>query len=751
MKHATVVGLSLLFCLLLPGFLLAQDSLNVQLIGFYLSSGTATDVVVSDRIAYLADWEQGVALVDVSDPTAPEELAVVPTTGEADDADVYGSLMAIADRTRGLVLVDVSDPENPTEVGVTSIRGYANALASGEDLVYFADGNNGLGIYDVSDPESPFETGFSGSGYTSLDICISGSFAYTSDGSTGIHIFSITDPSAPEELVSYDPPSAGAIFTVGVDDGVVGMTDNTSTFYLANTRRLTQISLIGSVSLPSSQSVGCEVVGDYAYIANQTGGLQIVSFVDRQNLYIAGSYSLPELDAKGVDVVDGLIYVAGGAGLYIFRFEDPDAVPDLEYYSHYVEDSGQAHPNGFPDPGETVALNVGLHNGSSSQSITSVQGVLSCDHEDILNDDGTAVWADIEPGFTEYNGDDLLVVTIPETFSPATVTFQLDLTFNGSEQVAITFTQMVGSPDLALVNDYGDGDNVDAVWHQIFQTAALDAQILTSSSAVQNGLAGFRNVIWTTSNDSGDVLTEAEVSLIQNYLSNGGSLLLTSSNVGEDEGSAQWFDESFTAHHLANTVESPYVLGVDSGPMGAVALSLVGDGGAGNSSSPSSIQALEGAELLYRYSVGSATAGVAHTGEGYAAIYLAFALEAVTGSDNTQTAAEALADLLAYMDSVNGVEQEIVNSALPASIQLEAWPNPFNASLQIRYQITQPGNLNIELFDLLGRHVRTLYSSPSATGTGAVRWQADHVASGTYLIRLSSDFGVVTRRVQLVK
>lgn len=750
MKHLYLaVPVLMLLFIATPGN--AQDSLNVTQLGYLSSPGSATDIVVQGNTAYIADWEAGILIVDVSDPTDPQELATVSTVGEADDVDVLGDLMAIADRSVGLVLWDVSDPANPVEMGSTSIRGFANALDSDSGLVYFADGNFGLGIYDVSDPDNPAEIGFSGSNYSALDICFEGGRAYTSDGTPGIHIFNISDPENPSEMASFDPEGFGGVFSLGVEDYILAFTDNQSTLYLSNARDPNRFSVFATVPMPSAQSIGCEVQDEYVYVANQGGGLQIVSFGDRDDIHIAGHYSSINMSAKGIALANGLVYVAGDDGLHIFDFEDPDAAPDLIYDFHYIEDAGQANPNGRPDPGETVAVTVGLRNDSSNQSILSLSGVLSCDNETITISDPNAVWPDIDPGFTEINEDDLLMMTIPEGFPSGVVTFTLTLTFSGEEPVILTFDQQIGAPDVAVVNDFDEGTDVGDAWQAIVSAASIQAQIFTSAQALDDGLADYRTVIWGTSDDSLEVLSEAEQALISAVVNRGTNLLLTSSNAGEDVGSTTWFEEIFGVTHGDDTVESPYILGVSGGPFDGSALTLGGAGGAGNSSSPSSMTALDNTVRLYRYSANGSNAGVAYDGGGFATAYLGFALEAVTGADATLTAADVLVDILDYLNSVNSVGEGEASVTLPSAITLDAWPNPFNASLQVGYSLPAPGELRVEVFDLLGRHVALLKQGHVSAGHGLVNWDATSAASGTYLVRLSTPQGETVRRVQLVK
>ncbi|MBI2503643.1 MAG: DUF4331 family protein [Chloroflexi bacterium] len=81
-------------------------------------------------------------------------------------------------------------------------------------------------------------------------------------------------------------------------------------------------------------------------------------------------------------------------------------------------------------------------------------------------------------------------------------------------------------------------------------------------------------------------------------------------------------------------------------------------------------------------------------------------------------------------------------AALPAGLALEpAYPNPFNPSTQIPYNLPAAGTVSLKIYDLLGQEVRTLVDGAQAPGHYLVTWDGtDHaghqVASGIYLYRL---------------
>lgn len=84
------------------------------------------------------------------------------------------------------------------------------------------------------------------------------------------------------------------------------------------------------------------------------------------------------------------------------------------------------------------------------------------------------------------------------------------------------------------------------------------------------------------------------------------------------------------------------------------------------------------------------------------------------------------------------------------------YPNPFNPSTTIEFEIPQAGEVQIRILDLAGRRVRDLSSGHRPAGQGSVVWdgtddQGHTVASGVYLVRMEHAGSVHTTRAVLLK
>lgn len=79
------------------------------------------------------------------------------------------------------------------------------------------------------------------------------------------------------------------------------------------------------------------------------------------------------------------------------------------------------------------------------------------------------------------------------------------------------------------------------------------------------------------------------------------------------------------------------------------------------------------------------------------------------------------------------------------------FPNPFNPIATIRYDIPEIANINIEVFNVLGKRIEMLYSGLQNPGIYEIQWNGSGQSSGLYLIRMSSKDVNFTEKVMLVK
>ena len=99
----------------------------------------------------------------------------------------------------------------------------------------------------------------------------------------------------------------------------------------------------------------------------------------------------------------------------------------------------------------------------------------------------------------------------------------------------------------------------------------------------------------------------------------------------------------------------------------------------------------------------------------------------------------------AYSDVI---EVEIVPDQYELS---QNYPNPFNPTTTIRFSLPKQTQLKINIYNILGEHVKTIAEGMYETGYYKVTFDASSLPSGTYIYRLESNEFVETRKMLLLK
>ncbi len=96
------------------------------------------------------------------------------------------------------------------------------------------------------------------------------------------------------------------------------------------------------------------------------------------------------------------------------------------------------------------------------------------------------------------------------------------------------------------------------------------------------------------------------------------------------------------------------------------------------------------------------------------------------------------------VDAVQAVLNSTVSTpetAPRARLRVAAFPNPFRTQSEIRFTLSNPGEVRLELFDATGRHLRTLLDQAVHAGEVSTTWDGRNDAgrdlgSGTYFYRM---------------
>ncbi|NNG27841.1 MAG: T9SS type A sorting domain-containing protein [Ignavibacteriaceae bacterium] len=95
---------------------------------------------------------------------------------------------------------------------------------------------------------------------------------------------------------------------------------------------------------------------------------------------------------------------------------------------------------------------------------------------------------------------------------------------------------------------------------------------------------------------------------------------------------------------------------------------------------------------------------------------------------------------------------EETNNPLLSDFELfQSFPNPFNPTTTINYQIPEFSFVTLKVYDVLGNEVATLVSEEKPTGSYEVEFNATTLPSGIYFYRLQAGSFFETKKMVLMK
>jgi len=92
------------------------------------------------------------------------------------------------------------------------------------------------------------------------------------------------------------------------------------------------------------------------------------------------------------------------------------------------------------------------------------------------------------------------------------------------------------------------------------------------------------------------------------------------------------------------------------------------------------------------------------------------------------------------------------DDAIPDYIYLsQNYPNPFNPTTQLEYTIPEYSNVNISLYDLNGKRIRTLLNTFHEPGYFYLSISSENLNSGVYIVQLITPSATVSRKITVIK
>ena len=322
---------------------------NPSPIGSVATTGLAVASAVFENTVFVAAYDAGLEIIDISDDTAPVVISTFDTEGLVWDVKISndGNTAYLADEEFGLQILDISDRANPVLLGLLDTQGFnlAITLTSDEKTLYIADAYT-LEIVDISNPQSPVSVGSLPTSGIAYGITLSEdeNTVYLAVDTAGMDIVDVTRSTNPLLLSTYDTPGAARAIVLSDDGNIAFVSD--SNFGL----QIVDVSVPASPVILSSYDTdgsawGMDISfdGDFVYIADFFG-IEVIDVSNELSPRSMGTFATIGA-AYGVNLSnDGSkAYIGvGQAGLQIVNagvtiLAAGDQVPKVISYTSSVE------------------------------------------------------------------------------------------------------------------------------------------------------------------------------------------------------------------------------------------------------------------------------------------------------------------------------------------------------------------------------------------------------------------------------
>lgn len=359
----------------------------------------------------------------------------------------------------------------------------------------------------------------------------------------------------------------------------------------------------------------------------------------------------------------------------------------------------------------------------------------------VLAGDSTTISVSVNPNF--FNGAGTITIECASKGSPGlTISHSFNVVTNtGVHLLVVDGSEAnTGSIIYNALGGFYEG-RYGIVSRNAFQSPNLD-------------LSYFTMIAWAAGN-SNPAFYPNEVTNLQNYLDQGGKLLMSGHDIGSDifeTGGQSQFAQSFFnnylhANYLADFGGSYILTGITGDPIGnglVIPLNSV------YTRSPDEISPYDAftTPIVQFGASGPKLNSVKADNGNHKVVYFGFAFEQL----NDVSIADTLIKRSVLWLTEGIVLDNPVDGVVPTAYTLDQnYPNPFNPTTTISYSIPKESNVSLQIFDVMGREIVELVSGKQTAGSYNVEFDASLLASGTYFYKLTADEFISVKKMVLLK
>lgn len=438
---------------------------------------------------------------------------------------------------------------------------------------------------------------------------------------------------------------------------------------------------------------------------------------------IIANFQITAVDENGKAVWESSFMLTGHAPVMIF--------------SGFTIDDSNGNNNGKIEPGETVDITVEVSNVGSSEAYNVISELLSSNQYITINSDPQSL-GNMTGSST---GEVIFSITADgDTPEGTSATFDVSIMADHGISGTGTFFTIIGQKPILIIN-LANSISAESM-EECFDMLQVGRDVVNS---LTNDINIYQSVfVLLGMYPNNHILDASEGNMLASYLEDGGRVFM--------EGGDTWaFDNQTSAHELFHidgisdgNGDLETIIGENDGIMNG--FSFVYDGA---NSYVDRIAPKTGGVLIFSNTSPEYGNGVSFENEIYKTIGTSFEFGGLVDEEGS-TKDEVMSEIL-YFFGINYTWTAIEDNTFN-NIRFTAYPNPATDKVTIQLSLDNSYEVNLSIFDLMGRKVIDLSNEEIiTTGTHNYIWNTSDVEPGIYFYKLGIGSNSVARKIIITK
>ncbi len=740
--------------------------------------------------------QYGTAIFNIVNPTAPVMTGFIPGPNSSwREMKTFGNYCYVGNETSGgLQIINLSNPEAPVLAATYTGNGlntiHSVTIDSTKARLYTNGSNGGMRILSLANPVAPVQLGSYTATYVHDSYATNDTVYAACIGVGQVRILKTTNPASIQQIVAFSTEKTATHNAWPTEDRqYVLATDETGGGRVTSwdiSDITSPIQVAGFIADPCADAHNVHVRGDLAYVAHYTSGLQILDISDPTNLVRVGYYDTFPIPAGIFHGAWGTFpYFPSGTivvsdiegGMFLIDLIPnsnvdgvvTDAVSGLPLSTAIVS----ASPTGASDSTDGLgAYRVWLQNGNYTVTAKafghdSVSAVVSPVPDGSLAQNFAlppSLGGSISGTFQTGGGAGIASAPLRVKGTPLVATtngsgaYSFPQVPNGSYTVLLEFWPGLPESATAIVSNVTGNTIVNFTLESVvykfdFEDTSTAGWVLNADGN-DNATSG----LWERVNPRGETaegvqppLDHSPEPLKKCWITGQGFSCQAADNHDVDDGKTTLYSPVMDLSAVTDpTVEYYrwYSNSIDATPgTDAWRVQISSDGGT-TWATTDSTTAKENFWKAVRFRVADFVTPTS-------LVRVRFIAD---DSGVAQVVEAGIDDFRIWGLAVVAVSDAAATSgALPARFALYPnSPNPFNPRTEVRFDLRASGPARLGVYTPEGRLVRMLVDTRLPAGPHAATWDGRdaggrEVASGAYLLRLTSGSDAGTRKIVLAK